>query len=103
MTSPKQHGGAGRGQGRPLTVEQFAAMVARISRMVDRLEKQATQPSPDLVLSAVRLNIQVNRLLVLLGIERPPELSEAEREAAHAWAVQAVSDEAEAELRDGEV
>jgi hypothetical protein len=73
-------------------------MVARISRMVDRLEKQDVQPSPDLALAAVRLNIQVNRLLVLLGIDRPPELSEAEREAAHAWAVQAVADEEAAGL-----
>lgn len=97
---PKQQGGAGRGQGRPLTPEQFTAMVARIGRMVARLEKQEKPEGAlavDLTLATVNLNASVNRLMALLSIDRPPELTDEEREASHEWAVRAVQEEEERE------
>lgn len=85
---PSTHGGAGRGQGRPLTPRKFGDMVARIGRMVERLERQGEPAGVELTLATVNLNAYVNRLLALQGLERAPELTPGQREAAHAWAVE---------------
>lgn len=65
-------------------------------RQIDWYEVASEERRPvDLALAATRLNIQVNRLLAMAGIERPPPLTEAERDASHAWAEQAVQEEEE--------
>lgn len=86
-------GGSGRGQGRPLSADGLNAVVARVRRAVDRLAARRELPQPEIAFAAINLNIQVNRLLALAGLERPPELTPPERDASHAWAVQAVADE----------
>lgn len=66
-----------------------------LRRQVDWFETQEERRPVDLALYATRLNIQVNRLLSMAGIERPPTLTQGERDASHAWAEVAVAEEEE--------
>lgn len=66
-----------------------------LQRQVDWFEAQEERRPVDLALYVLRLDIQVNRLLAMAGIERPPPITQEARDAAHAWAVQAVAEEDE--------
>jgi hypothetical protein len=68
-----------------------------LRRQVDWFEAQEDRRPVDLALAATRLNIQVNRLLAMAGIERPPELTQEQRDASHAWAEAAVAEEEDSE------
>lgn len=63
-----------------------------LRRQVDWFESQEERRPVDLALAATRLNIQVNRLLGLAGIERAT-ITQEQRDDAHAWAVQVVAEE----------
>lgn len=55
-------GGAGRGQGRPLTPATLEAVARRVLRLVGRLERLHEPPGPDLVLAAINLKLAAERL-----------------------------------------
>jgi hypothetical protein len=68
-----------------------------LRRQVDWFEAQEERRPVDLALYALRLNIQVDRLLAMAGIDRPLPITQEQRDEAHAWAVQAVEEEEEME------
>lgn len=87
----KDRGGARAAAGSPPNLDRTINL---LRRQIDWYEAAKEDRRPvDFALAATRLNIQVNRLLSLAGIDRPPTLTQAERDASHAWAVQAVEDE----------
>ena len=90
-------GGSGRGQGAALTTKGLGVMIARIRRAVDRLEARRELPDTAIAFAVVNLNIQVGRLLALANIERPPSITQEQRDEAHVWAEAAAADEEEAE------
>lgn len=86
-------GGARAAAGSPPNLDRTINL---LQRQIDWYEAAKEERRPvDLALAATRLNIQVNRLLAMAGTPRPPTLTQAERDASHAWAVQAVAQEEE--------
>jgi hypothetical protein len=84
-------GGKRAGAGSPPNLDKTIDL---LRRQIDWYETAEDERRPvELMLQAVRLNIQVNRLLAMLSIERPPELTQGQRDAAHEWALQAAEDD----------
>jgi hypothetical protein len=86
-------GGKRAGAGSPPNLDKTIDL---LRRQIDWYEATEDERRPvELTLQVVRLNIQVNRLLAMLGMKRPPELTQTERDAAHEWAERMVEDDDE--------
>lgn len=84
-------GGARAGAGSPPNLHKTIAILAR---QLDWLEAQPERHPVDLAVAAVRLQTQLNRLMLLVGLAQPPT---PEQRAAHDAAYNALLAELEAQ------
>ena len=84
-------GGARAGAGSPPNLDKTLTLLAR---QLDWLEAQPERQPVDLAIAAVRLQTQLNRLMLLVGLAQPPT---PEQRAAHDAAYNALLAELEAQ------